>query len=105
MGAPARSCEATRRPATARRPLRVRAAPVMPPQPSRRRSTGRPSPRQGRRWTCTTFGFNVRAGYEIFYPEDCGFFTSGSSLLVVRMMAALADAASVNMTFWVREMP
>lgn len=52
-----------------------------------------------------SFGVNVRAGYEIFYPEECGFFTSGTSLLVVRMMAALADVASVNMTFWVREMP
>ena len=52
-----------------------------------------------------SFGLNVRAGYEIFYPQECGFFTSGTSLLVVRMMAALADAVSVNMTFWVREMP
>lgn len=50
------------------------------------------------------FGFNVRAGYEIFYPEDCGFTTSGTSLLVVRMMAALADAANFSMTFWVREL-
>ena len=30
--------------------------------------------------------------------------TSGSSLLVVRMMAALADAANFSMTFWVREL-
>lgn len=52
-----------------------------------------------------SFAFNVRAGYEIFYPEECGFTTSGSALLVVRMMAALADAATVNMTFWVRETP
>jgi len=52
-----------------------------------------------------SFGFNVRAGYEIFYPEECGFITTGASLLVVRMMAALADVASVNMTFWVRELP
>ncbi len=50
-----------------------------------------------------SFGFNVRAGYEIFYPEGAGFWTSGTSLLVVRMLAALADAATINMTFWVRE--
>ena len=52
-----------------------------------------------------SFAWNVRAGYEIFYPEGAGFWTSGSSLLVVRMMAALADAATINMTFWVREYP
>jgi hypothetical protein len=49
------------------------------------------------------FGFNVRAGYEIFYPERCGFTTSGTTLLVVRMMAALADAANFSMCFWVLE--
>lgn len=51
------------------------------------------------------FAFNVRAGYEIFYPEGCGFWTSGADLLVVRMMAAPADDFSANMTFWVREYP
>ena len=49
--------------------------------------------------------FNVRAGYEIFLPEGCGFWTSGADLLVVRLLAALADNASINMTFWVREYP
>lgn len=52
-----------------------------------------------------SFSFNVRAGYEVFYPEECGFWTSEASLLVVRLVAALADAATVNMTFWVREVP
>ncbi len=52
-----------------------------------------------------TFAFNVRAGYEIFYPEGCGFWTSGADLLVVRMMAAPADDFSANMTFWVKEYP
>ena len=52
-----------------------------------------------------SFGVNVRAGYEIFYPEGSSFWTSGTSLLVVRMLAALADVASVNMTFWVTEYP
>jgi hypothetical protein len=52
-----------------------------------------------------SFGFNVRAGYEIFYPEGAGFWTSGADLLVVRLMAAPADAVSVNMTFWVKEYP
>lgn len=51
------------------------------------------------------FGVQVRAGYEIFYPEGASFWTSGATLLVVRLMAALADNANVNMTFWVREYP
>jgi hypothetical protein len=52
-----------------------------------------------------TFAMNVRAGYEIFLPEGCGFWTSGADLLVVRLMAAPADDVSMNMTFWVREYP
>ena len=52
-----------------------------------------------------TFAMNVRAGYEIFLPEGCGFWTSGSDLLVVRLMAAPADDLTANMTFWVREYP
>jgi hypothetical protein len=52
-----------------------------------------------------SFAFNVRAGYEIFLPDGCGFWTSGADLLVVRMMAAPADDFSANMTFWVREYP
>jgi hypothetical protein len=52
-----------------------------------------------------TFAMNVRAGYEIIYPEGSGFWTSGTSLLVVRLMAAPADDVSMNMSFLVREYP
>jgi hypothetical protein len=52
-----------------------------------------------------TFAMNVRAGYEIIYPEGSGFWTSGASLLVVRLMAAPADDVSMNMSFFVREYP
>jgi hypothetical protein len=52
-----------------------------------------------------SFAWQVRAGYEIFLPEGCGFWTSGADLLVVRLMAAPADDVSANMTFWVREYP
>lgn len=52
-----------------------------------------------------SFAMNVRAGYEIFYPDRCGFSTSGTELLVLRLLAALADAATINMTFWVVEYP
>lgn len=52
-----------------------------------------------------SFAVQLRAGYEIFYPERCGFSTAGTELLVVRLMAALADAVSINMTFWVAEYP
>lgn len=52
-----------------------------------------------------SFGLNVRAGYEIFLPEGSGFTCGGTSLMVVRLLAALADAVSINMTFWVREYP
>lgn len=50
-----------------------------------------------------SFGVQVRAGYEIFLPEYCGFTFSGANLLVVRLMAGPADDLSANMTFWVRE--
>lgn len=51
------------------------------------------------------FGVNVRAGYEIFYPEYCGIWTSEADLLVVRLMAAAADDFSADLCFWVREYP
>lgn len=51
------------------------------------------------------FAFNVRAGYELLLPEGCGYWTSGASLLVVRLMAGPADDLSLNMTFHVREYP
>lgn len=50
-----------------------------------------------------SFAFNVRAGYEIFLPEYCGYTFSGSSLLVVRLMAGPADDLSLNLTAFVRE--
>lgn len=52
-----------------------------------------------------SFAFNVRAGYEIFLPEGCGYWTSGADLLVVRLMAGPADDISGNVTFWVKEYP
>lgn len=51
------------------------------------------------------FGVNVRVGYEIFYPEGSGFTTSGTALLVVRLMAAPADDLNADLCFWVRENP
>ena len=49
------------------------------------------------------FSVNVRAGYEIFLPEDCGVKARGTSLLCVRLLAALADAASATYCLWVKE--
>ena len=49
------------------------------------------------------FGVQVRAGYEIFYPERMGFKTSGASLLVVRLMAAAVDDFNADLCFWVAE--
>ena len=49
---------------------------------------------------------NVRAGYEVFYPERCGFYTDqAAGLLVVRMMSTLADDVTMNITAWVNEYP
>jgi hypothetical protein len=52
-----------------------------------------------------SFALNVRAGYEIFYPEGSSFWVNGTDLLVVRMMAGPADDVVANMTFWVKEYP
>lgn len=52
-----------------------------------------------------SFGVQVRAGYEMLYPEGSSFWTAGSSLLVVRLLAAPTDDLSMNMTFWVKEYP
>lgn len=49
------------------------------------------------------FGVNVRAGYEILYPEKFSFKTRAASLLVVRLMAAPADDFSADLCFWVLE--
>lgn len=51
------------------------------------------------------FGIQVRAGDQIIYPEGCSFWTSGSSLLVVRLMAAAADNFSYTLTAYVQEYP
>ena len=52
-----------------------------------------------------SFAVQVRAGYEIIYPQGSGYWTSGADLLVVRMMAAPADDCVANMNFWVTEYP
>lgn len=49
------------------------------------------------------FGVQVRAGYEIFLPEGCGFKTTQASLLCVRLMAGPADDLSADLCFWVKE--
>lgn len=50
-------------------------------------------------------GVQVRAGENLILPGGMEYWTSGSSLLVVRLMAALADAANLSMVFWVIEYP
>lgn len=53
-----------------------------------------------------SFGMNVRAGYEIFYPEGCGPWTDqAQGLLVCRMMSTLADDVTMQITCWVNEYP
>lgn len=52
-----------------------------------------------------SFGVQVRAGYEIMFPDGMDFWTSEADLLVLRLMAALADNANVDLTFWVQEFP
>lgn len=47
---------------------------------------------------------NVRAGYSIFFPADHGPKTDqASGLLVLRLMTAVVDDLTMNMTFWVME--
>jgi hypothetical protein len=55
--------------------------------------------------TLDSFAMQVRAGYEIYLPEGFGYWTSGSTLLCVRLMAGPADDLNMNMTFVVREYP
>jgi len=50
-----------------------------------------------------SFAMQVRAGYEIFLPEYCGYTFSGANLLVVRLMSGPVDDLNMNMTFYVRE--
>lgn len=50
------------------------------------------------------FGVNVRAGYEIFYPDGHGPRThQAAGLLVCRMMSTLADDVTMSITAWVKE--
>lgn len=51
------------------------------------------------------FGVQVRAGESIIYPEGCSFWTSGTSLLVVRLMAAAGDNLSYTLSAYVKEYP
>lgn len=47
--------------------------------------------------------FNVRAGEQLWLPEGAGWWTSGTSLLVCRLVAAPADSVSFTGTLYVRE--
>ena len=47
----------------------------------------------------------VRAGDQILYPGGCSFWTSGSALLCVRLLAAPADDMSISGNIWVMEYP
>lgn len=47
--------------------------------------------------------FNVRTGFQFWWPDGAEPDTSGTALLVVRLMAAPADSVTVNGTAYVRE--
>lgn len=47
--------------------------------------------------------FNIRTGYQFWWPEGCGPRTNGADLLVVRLMAAVADDLTMSGTAYVRE--
>jgi hypothetical protein len=49
--------------------------------------------------------FQVRAGYELFRAPEDYFWTSGADLLVVRLMAAVADDLTMSGTIDVVEYP
>lgn len=48
--------------------------------------------------------FNVRTGLGLWLPEGSEWQTSGTSLLVVRLMAAPADSLTMSGTLYVREL-
>jgi hypothetical protein len=51
-------------------------------------------------------GWNVRGPFEWWAPyQGGGFWTSGAELLVVRLMAAVADDMNMSGTIWVNEYP
>ena len=50
------------------------------------------------------FGWPVRAGYEVFYPQGMGFKTTqADGLLSVNLLAGPADDLSADLCFWVLE--
>jgi len=52
------------------------------------------------------FGVNVRAAYEVFYPEQVEITTDqAAGLLVCRMMSTLVDDVTMSITCWVIERP
>lgn len=55
--------------------------------------------------TLDTFGVNVRAGDALILPEGMGYWTSGASLLCIRLLAAVTDDLTLSGTAWVREYP
>jgi hypothetical protein len=51
-------------------------------------------------------GVNVRAGYQIWFPDGCGPMASqANTLLVVRQSTTWADDVTASGTLFVREMP
>jgi hypothetical protein len=48
--------------------------------------------------------FNIRTGLGLWLPEGCEWSTSGTSLLVVRLMAAPTDSLTMSGTLYVREL-
>jgi hypothetical protein len=50
-----------------------------------------------------SFAFNVRTGFERFWPEGSGFRARGANLIVVRLMAAPADDLTMNGTAYISE--
>jgi hypothetical protein len=47
--------------------------------------------------------WNLRMADEVWLPEDCGFVTSGTILLVARLVAAPTDSVTFSGTVWVGE--
>lgn len=47
--------------------------------------------------------FNVRTGYQFWWPDGFGVDTSGATLLVVRLMAAPADDVTMSGTAYLLE--
>jgi hypothetical protein len=48
--------------------------------------------------------FNIRTGFQFWWPEGAEPDTSGTSLLVVRMMSTLADDVTMSGTAYIREL-